>query len=162
MISVIQQFLAKDNLRIRFFKDAGGSFVIQTAFAGFSFLNAVVFARIMGAINYGAFANAMAWVSILVILATFGFTTLIVRDISIYNSKREWPLLRGLLRFSDRFVLILALLIALVVFLIAGVIFNQPDQAIMRGTLRVAVFFVPLFSLLLNYRRCSSVPASSL
>ena len=94
-------------------KGAFGSFVLQTGFAGLSFLNAIILARVLGSDGYGAFSNAMAWVSVLVIPATFGFGTLLVRDVAIYPSRGQWSLLKGLLLFSNSLVLILSVILDL-------------------------------------------------
>jgi len=99
--------LQSGSLRAHLIKGATGSFALQIGFAGFAFLNAIVLARVLGAEGYGAFANAMAWVSLLTIPATFGFGTLLVRDVAIYRSQGQWVLLKGLLRFSNHFVLVL-------------------------------------------------------
>ena len=100
-------------LRAHLIKGAAGSFVLQVGFAGFAFLNAIILARVLGAEGYGTFANAMAWVSLLTIPATFGFGILLVRDTAIYRSQGKWGLLKGLLRFADRFVLVLSIILAL-------------------------------------------------
>ncbi len=65
-------------LRSHLIKGAAGSFVLQVGFAGLAFFNAIVLARVLGASGYGTFANAMAWVSLLTIPATFGFGILLV------------------------------------------------------------------------------------
>jgi len=78
---------ASPRLRNHLIKGAVGSLVLQVGFAGSAFFNALVMARVLGAGGYGAFANAMAWVSLLTIPATFGFGILLVRDTAIYRSQ---------------------------------------------------------------------------
>ena len=134
-------------LRAHLIKGAAGSFVLQVGFAGFAFLNAIILARVLGAGGYGAFANAMAWVSLLTIPATFGFGILLVRDVAIYRSRAKWGLLKGLLRFSDRFVLVLSVVLAPIAAGVAGWIFSSPAQALMRHTVWIALLLLPLFAL---------------
>ena len=134
-------------LRAHLIKGAAGSFVLQVGFAGFAFLNAIILARVLGAGGYGAFANAMAWVSLLTIPATFGFGILLVRDTAIYRSQSKWGLLKGLLRFSDRFVLVFSVSLALLAAAVAGFLFAAPDQATMRHTIWIALLMLPLFAL---------------
>ncbi len=136
-----------DRLRTHLIKGAAGSFVIQVGFAGLAFLNAIILARLLGAGGYGAFANAMAWVSLLVIPATFGFGTLLVRDVAIYRSRGEWAALKGLLSFSNSFVLALSVLLTLVFLAVAGFVFSAPEQDMMRLSLWIAAPLVPLFAL---------------
>ena len=124
-----------------------GSLVIQVGFAGLAFFNSILLCRLLGAGGYGAFANAMAWVSLLVIPASFGFGTLLVREIAIYRSRREWAVFKGLLRFSDRFVLVLSLIISLIFFVVAGFVFTATDKEAMRLSLWVSAPLVTLFAL---------------
>jgi len=142
-----QPTAASGRLRSHLIKGAAGSFVLQVGFAGLAFLNAIILARVLGAQGYGAFANAMAWVGILTIPATFGFDILLVRDVAIYRAQYEWSLLNGLLRFSNIFVLLLSVLLALVAAGIAGTIFSSSIQATMRLTLWFAMPLIPLFAL---------------
>ena len=142
-----QPTAASGGLRAHLIKGAAGSFVLQVGFAGFAFLNAIILARVLGAQGYGAFANAMAWVGLLTIPATFGFGILLVRDVAIYRAQYKWALLNGLLRFSNSFVLLLSVLLALVAAGIAGFIFSSPIQATLRLTLWFAMPLIPLFAL---------------
>jgi O-antigen/teichoic acid export membrane protein len=124
-----------------------GSFVIQVGFAGLAFLNSVVLARLLDTSGYGAFANAMAWVNIILIPASFGFGTLLVRDVAIYRSRREWAILKGLLCFSNWFVLAFSALLTLLFIAAAGLVFSAPDKEAMRLSLWTAAPLIPLFAL---------------
>ncbi|MCP4932962.1 MAG: oligosaccharide flippase family protein, partial [bacterium] len=134
-------------LRTRLIKGAVGSFGLQVGFAGLAFLNAIILARVLGAEGYGAFSNAMAWVSLLTIPATFGFGILLVRDTAIYRSQGKWALLKGLLRFSNRIVLVLSIVLALSAAVLAGFLFSLPTQTLMRHTVWVALLLLPLFAM---------------
>jgi O-antigen/teichoic acid export membrane protein len=138
---------APKHLRAHLITGAAGSFVLQIGFAGFAFLNAIILARVLGAKGYGAFANAMAWVTLLTIPATFGFGILIVRDSAVYRSQGKWALLKGLLRFADRFVLVLSVLLALAAAGVAGRMFSSSAHAMVRHTIWIALLLLPLLSL---------------
>ena len=134
-------------LKSHLIKGAVGSFALQVGFAILSFFNAVILARIMGAQGYGAFANAMAWVSILVVPATFGFGVLLVRDVSICRFQQLWSSLKGLLLFSNRFVLVISISLVIVV---AGVIYilsSSTEWTEQYITLWIALPLVPLFAI---------------
>ena len=135
------------SLRAHLIKGAAGSFILQVGFAGFAFLNAIILARVLGPKGYGAFANAMAWVSLLTIPATFGFGILLVRDTAIYRSQGQWSLLKGLLRFSNNFVLILSVFLSLSAAVVANYLFAAPDQAMMRHTIWIALGMLPVLAL---------------
>lgn len=64
-------------LRSHLIKGAAGRFVLQVGFSGLAFLNAIILARVLGAKGYGAFANNMAWVSLLT-------------NTAIYRSSGKW------------------------------------------------------------------------
>jgi O-antigen/teichoic acid export membrane protein len=134
-------------LRTHLIKGAAGSFTLQIGFAGFSFLNAIILARVLGAGGYGAFVNAMSWVNLLTIPATFGFGILLVRDTAVYRLQAKWRLLNGLFRFSDRIVLVLSVVLALIFAVIARFVFSSPTEAIMRHTLWISLLMLPLFAL---------------
>ena len=134
-------------LRAHLIKGAAGSFVLQVGFAGFAFLNAIILARVLGAGGYGVFANAMAWVSLLTIPATFGFGILLVRDTAIFRSQGKWALLKGLLRFSDCFVFVLSVALALIAAAVAGWMFSSPAQVMIRHTVWIALLLLPIFAL---------------
>ena len=139
---------AEGNLSSYLFKASSGSFLIQVGFAGLAFLNSFILARLLGTEGYGAFSNAMAWVSLLLIPASFGFGTLIVREVAIYRSRHEWGHLRGLLRFADILNLGLSCIFAIVLVSTALMIFHAPERENMKHTLIVAAPLIPLFALL--------------
>jgi len=146
MAFLFQSNFKTGRLRTLLVKGAVASFAIQVLFAGLAFLNAVILAHLLGAEGYGAFANAMAWVSLLVIPSTFGFGALLVRDVAILRSRREWAALKGLLDFAKRFVVVLSLLLTLVFLVVVGFVFSSPEQEVMRLSLWVAAPLVPLFA----------------
>jgi len=133
-------------LRAHLLKGSAGSFVLQVVYAGFAFLNAIVLARMLGTEGYGAFANAIGWISLLSVPATFGFATLLIRDIAIYRSKKDWELLRGLLRFSDKFVFLASLLLALIAAASVCILYPSQYQATMRRTVLISLIMVPILS----------------
>ena len=82
--------------------------------------------------------------------ATTEIYTLSLHDalpISIYRLQGKWALLKGLLRFSDRFVLVLSVVLAPIAAGVAGWIFSSPAQALMRHTVWIALLLLPLFAL---------------
>jgi len=139
------QYSKTNNLDAHLLKGASISFLVQLGFAGLSFLNSVVMARLLGVDGFGAFANAMAWVAILP--SAFGFDILIVREVAILVTRQDWPLLKGLLRFTNYFVVLFSLLIACIAFFAARSIFALPEQATMNFTLMAALPLIMLTAL---------------
>lgn len=126
---------------------AAGSFALQVVFAGLSLLNAIILARVLGVEGYGAFANAMSWVTLLTIFATFGFGSLLVREVALCSLYERWGLLKGLLRFSDVLVLALSLVLVFAAGAAVNFFFPHSVQAEMRHTLYIALLLLPITAL---------------
>lgn len=103
----IKSILADSNRAI-FFKGAVGSFIIKFVGAGLLFCSQVVLARLCGAEQYGFYAYALSWLTILSILAILGFDTSLLRFIPEYLVKSDWGRLRGVVRSSFLFSTIAA------------------------------------------------------
>ncbi|HWQ45747.1 MAG TPA: flippase [Longilinea sp.] len=143
----ITTWLKENDLRSQILKGSASSLIIQVVFAGLSFLTSVIMARFLGADGYGTFNNATAWVQILVPLASLGFGVLIVRDVAILRSQRNWETLKGFLRFSDQLVLGVSLFLIVVVFFLAKILFAAPEKALLQQTLLLATVLIPLYTL---------------
>jgi len=89
-----------------------GSAALSLTATGLGFLTSVVLARALGAGGYGAYAYAFAWVNVLCIPAQLGFDKLLVREVAIYQGRKQWGYLRGLLRSANWVCFITASLIA--------------------------------------------------
>ncbi|MBN1464715.1 flippase [candidate division KSB1 bacterium] len=109
----IKSILADSN-RAVFFKGAVGSFIIKFVGAGLLFSSQVVLARLCGAEQYGHYAYALSWLTILSILAILGFDTSLLRFIPEYLVKSDWRRLRGVIRSSFLFSTIAAISISIV------------------------------------------------
>lgn len=136
--------LSKGNLVV----GGAGVLAIQLCFAGLVFLNSFILARILGADGYGAFANAMAWTSLLVIPASFGFGTLLVRQVALYHSTQQWPKMRGILRFSTQLVFVSSVLLGIFMAVIGTWLFSMSTENVMRSTMMLAAALIPLFAIL--------------
>ncbi|MBN1558895.1 flippase [candidate division KSB1 bacterium] len=109
----IKSILADSNRAI-FFKGAVGSFAIKFVGAGLLFLSQVALARLCGAEQYGFYAYALSWLTILSILAILGFDTSLLRFIPEYLVKSDWGRLRGIIRTSFVYSAIVSVCISVV------------------------------------------------
>jgi len=134
-------------LRTYIVKSATVSLLLQIVFAGLSFINAILLARLIGIDGYGAFANAMGWVTLLVIPATFGFGALLVREVAIYRARTNWSALLGILKYTDRFVLFTSIITSIGIIFLAIYIFSSPAQEKARVALLIASPLVPILAL---------------
>lgn len=145
-IKKIQLWIAKNELQTQIIKGSTGSFFIYILFAILSLAISMSLARFLGADGYGAYANAIAWSNTLIPFATFGLTTLLVRDIAIFRAQKNWSLMKGLLKFSDQFVFILSILVMLFFYGVDLVLFSGQDKQLMFRAILIAVPLIPLWA----------------
>jgi O-antigen/teichoic acid export membrane protein len=124
-----------------------GVAVLQVTLAGFGFLTAVVLASLIGASGYGEYAWALAWVTVLRIPALLGRDRLLVRDVAAYYARREWGLLRGLLRRSTWVVVAASLLCLVLASVVVWLVNTRVDSPLLPA-LQVGLLLVPLVALI--------------
>ena len=107
--SSLQKFLAKA---------FAGSLGLKVINAGLLYFNSILLARLLGAGGFGTYSYAVAWINLLLIPATLGIEGLIVRENSIYKTKEDWHLSKGLLNWGNKSVLASSILIANIALLI--------------------------------------------
>jgi O-antigen/teichoic acid export membrane protein len=100
------------SLRAQMVRGTTGTLGVKLVNAGLTLLTSVVLARSLGAKGYGAYAYAVSWVSLLLIPATMGLDTLLTREAARCRTTDNWPVLKGVLSWSDHVVLPAALMIA--------------------------------------------------
>jgi O-antigen/teichoic acid export membrane protein len=86
-------------------RGASGALLVQVGGAGFSLVVNVLLARLVGKSQYGIYAYAMSWVSVLGVLALLGQSSSVVRLVPVYLHRKEWGTLRGLRRGASAIVL---------------------------------------------------------
>ncbi|HKU79242.1 MAG TPA: oligosaccharide flippase family protein, partial [Rhodanobacteraceae bacterium] len=86
-------------------RGASGALLVQVGGAGFSLIVNVLLARLVGKSQYGIYAYAMSWVSVLVVLALLGQSSSVVRFVPIYLHRKDWSTLRGLRHGASGIVL---------------------------------------------------------
>lgn len=106
-------------------RGASGALLVQVGGAGFSLVVNVLLARLIGRSQYGIYAYAMSWVSVLVVFALLGQSSGVVRLVPAYLHRREWDVLRGLRRGASMIVLLASIAIMLIG---AGLVFVLRDQ----------------------------------
>lgn len=135
---------AKNQMQNRSVMGAAGTFVLTATFAALSFVISILLARWLGTAGYGAYAYAMAWVTFLITPALFGLDTLIVRQIAVYVTQDKWPLVRGVLRWAMRTVLLVGIALSLLV--AGGAWFLLRHEPQNRAPFLVALVLVPLMA----------------
>ena len=135
----------ENSLRSFLAKAVAGTFGLQVANAGFAYVSTLLLARFLGAAGYGSYAYALAWLNLLTIPALLGLPGLITREISIYQSKSNWGLAKGLLLWANKIVLLTSLALALLFVGITRWLTNATPQTV--SILGIAAIALPLMTL---------------
>lgn len=108
----------------------------------FAFITSLALSHLLGRRGYGIYVYALAWPSLLSVAALLGYSQLLVRNIAIYMARREWGLVRGIIRRSERVVVASATVLALVA---AGLgwVFAGRGEPQTRQSFFLALLLVP-------------------
>ena len=109
-----------------------------------SFVTGILLARVLGKEGYGAYAYALAWIGLLVIPANLGLPTLLTREFAAAQARTDWGLMRGLLAWSQRMVVLTAIALSLMGSVVAWLVL---DDALSLQTTWVALAALPLAAL---------------
>ena len=131
------------SLRTHLLRGVFGSLGLTIATAGFTFVNGVLLARLLGAANYGIYAAAIAVVLLLSVPLTLGFDRLLIRDVASSEPRNAWGLARGLIRRSVQIVLPISILTIIVVGLGAWLLGGSLSDETLP-VLWIALLMVPL------------------
>ncbi|HEY3865211.1 MAG TPA: oligosaccharide flippase family protein [Solirubrobacteraceae bacterium] len=124
---------------------ASATAILQGGSGAMAFVLAVLLARFLGSRGYGIYALAFAWSTLLGVPAILGLNTFLVRGIAVYEVKKQWSLMKGLLFRTNQLVLLTSTMIAVVGATVA-VTWLSPS---FRGPFCVAMLLVPLTALTL-------------
>jgi O-antigen/teichoic acid export membrane protein len=78
------------------------AFAVFVVGALLTYVAQLVTARVIGPDSYGIYAYVLAWVTLLGYFSTLGFHVSLLRFVPAYQTKEEWALVRGLIRYSLR------------------------------------------------------------
>jgi O-antigen/teichoic acid export membrane protein len=128
-----------------FFKGAAGSFAAKLVGAGLLFFAQVLLARLLGVSQYGIYAYALSWMTVLAIIAKMGFETSLLRFLPEYSVKRQWSLFRGVIRFSFTIVGLVAAGIFIIGHVLLFFLRSHLDANLLLS-LRIMLLVLPLFA----------------
>jgi O-antigen/teichoic acid export membrane protein len=137
-------------LSIELARDTIGTLGLRAASGLLALAAALLLARFLGAERYGAYAWAVAWVTVLSIPGKLGMDRLLVRDIAVYSTSENWPALRGLVRRSTQWVIATSVAIGVVTALITVTL--GISQAALREALLTGLLMLPFVSLVGLYQ----------
>jgi O-antigen/teichoic acid export membrane protein len=126
-------------------RGASGALLVQVGGAGFSLIVNVLLARLVGKSQYGIYAYAMSWVSVLVVLALLGQSSSVVRFVPVYLHRKDWGTLRGLRRGASGIVLAGSVVIMLVGAAVVFALRNRMGDATLQ-TMLAGFLLLPLLA----------------
>lgn len=139
--------LTKDKgyLEKRLLRGSIGSLFLKIMFAVLTFFSSFLFIRLIGAEEYGLYVYSIAWLNILAIPASLGLDRLLIREISVYLTNEKWSLMKGVLRWSNRTVILVSLIIVFISMLFLKIV--EPSRSIQSHTaFLIAVWTLPIIS----------------
>lgn len=133
-------------LRAHLLRGGVGSIGIKGAHTLLAFALAVLLARVLGPEGYGVYSFSFALLTLLAIPAQAGLPQLMVRETAKAQANRDWALMRGFWRWSNRFIVSFSLIIFTLVgaALLVGDIFFSAER---RETILAGLLLVPLIAL---------------
>ncbi|MBV8915066.1 MAG: oligosaccharide flippase family protein, partial [Acetobacteraceae bacterium] len=123
------------------------AFAVHLGGAGLTYCAQLLIARAVGPDGYGIYAYVLACMTTLAYFAALGFDVALLRFVPAYAAREEWGLLRGVLRFAERWVAILALGVAGACAACA-LLWPRQEALVLTRTFLVGSWLVPLLALL--------------
>ena len=91
-----------DKLKQYFLSGAYKSIVMQGAIALLTFGTALFIARVTGEEGFGVYTTVFTWIAIVSVGATLGLDDLALKELPIYQEQKQPAHIHGLLRWSNR------------------------------------------------------------
>lgn len=112
----------------QFVRKITGTFGLTIIFTALSFITSILLARLLDTKGYGIYTYTATWVSVFTVISGLGFRNILVREIAIYKAKSESSLILGLVSWSNKLVLIVSVLTAIIVGLIIWLFVFDSDK----------------------------------
>ncbi|WP_430410906.1 flippase [Kordia sp.] len=117
------------------------SLIIQGIYTIVTPLSMILLARFLGPDNFGHFAFAVSFATVLSIFSNLGLPTAVTRFGAIYYINENWKRLKGILQFSNKNVTICGLVfIAVSIFLLLTDIVEIPSKPYVLVALPIILF----------------------
>ena len=143
--------MALKDLKHLLIKQALSSFGLRVTYTGLTFVTSVFLARFLGATDFGIYTYTIAWAYLLGVLAGVGLDNLLVREVSIYQTRSAWGLLRGILHWANQVSVWFSLILATTAIIWARVA-SWDNKPAMFTAFCLAMISLP-FASLRNLRR---------
>ncbi len=136
-----------ESLKARLARGAVGAFAINVAGLGLALLVNLVLARTIGPEGLGIYAYVVAWVMILVLVAKLGLEQTLLRFVADYRERKDWHLVRAVVRYAERRVVVLGFAVAGIGAVVVLALADQTSETLSR-TFLVGLAMIPPLALL--------------
>lgn len=106
----------------------------------------IFLAQFMGVKQYGIYIYVLTWITIISLLSRIGFDTVLMKYVTAYFAQGKFRLLKGIIRQSHTFVLLMSLITSGLMGLIVWIIQDRLSIDL-RNTFWVGCAVLPFFSL---------------
>lgn len=134
------------NFKKYLIKGVSGTFTLKIVNVALLLISSVILARILDTNGYGTYAYIKSWIGLLTIPATLGLQELLMREVAIYKVKSEWELMRGLLHWANKVVVLSSIILGLITALIVWIFFKDSNPE-MLFAFWIAIASLPILSL---------------
>ena len=139
--------LNNGSLKSSLVKGASGSLGLKVFYTFLSFITSVVISRILGAKGFGHYTYAISFVTLISFPAVMGLNTLLTRELARFRALNAWKDLCGLLKWTDRTVILISLLVSIIFGAVVwGVREDLEEEAVY--SLLTATLIIPFLSLI--------------
>lgn len=128
-------FLTRGSARILLVN--GGGKAVALVVAG-------VLAYLLGAEGFGVYSVAISWVTVISMFSALGFPMLLLRELSTSVAREDWERIRGVLRFSGRWVMVASLGFCAIGAALAWISFPSGDDRLLRSAIFIGLVLVPI------------------
>lgn len=135
------------DLSSRLMRGAALALIVNVVGFGAGFLAHLAVGRALGPEGYSHYALTHAWVSFVAMVCGLGLPPALLRFVPVYREEGSWPLIRAILHFSLRRVLVISLGVSCLG-LIGLNVFGDPLSPERFWTLHAGLLAMPLLAVL--------------
>jgi len=137
---------AGEAMQNRAARDVAGSLLLQITGRLLQIGLAILLARLLPLKEFGLFTLVMSWVLVLVVPSMLGTRQFVQREIAVAKARKQWPRVKGLIRWSTVTVLLVSFLISTAA--VCWVFFRTSAHYSDKFTFIIGFLLLPLLALL--------------
>ena len=123
---------------------AGIALMVTICGTGLLYLSHLLFARWLGAAEYGSYVYALNWAKVIALLAGLGLTTGVLRFIPEYLETSDFPSLRGIIKRSRQVTFLTSVIFAAIG---TGLVIGIEPKAVNMTAMISGMWLVPLLGI---------------